>query len=114
MDAGDGGQKAAHLFGVRPATRWRTDSAMTRFLKSFGENPAAGRVVPLLAGPEAEGARSCIEILDASGALVRRLSSKKRDDAEEEAEDDPDGGADKPPLLPTGAGVQRFVWDLHL
>jgi hypothetical protein len=43
---------------------------------------------------------------------VRRLSSKKKDDAADEAEDDPDGGSDKPTLLSTSEGVQRFAWDL--
>jgi photosystem II stability/assembly factor-like uncharacterized protein len=101
-------QKAAHLFSVQPATRWRTDS--TRAPRSFGENPARGALFQYHLGKKPEDEVS-IEIADASGARVRRLSSRKTD-AEELAEDDPDGGGDKPSLLPTDAGVQRFAWDL--
>ena len=85
---------------------------MTRFLKSYGENPAAGRSFQYSLGKKAEG-EVTIEITDASGALVRRLSSKKREDADEEAEDDPDGGGDKPRAAARPRpGVQRVAWDL--
>ncbi|HET9314459.1 MAG TPA: glycosyl hydrolase [Vicinamibacteria bacterium] len=104
-------QKPAHLFSVQSATRWRTDSAMTRYLKGYGDNPARGALFQYWLARKAEG-EVTIEITDSSGALVRRLSSKKRDDVEDEAEDDPDGGGDKPALLPTEEGVQRFAWDL--
>jgi photosystem II stability/assembly factor-like uncharacterized protein len=103
------GQKAAHLFPVQPATRWRTD--WTRVPKTFGENPARGALFQYHLGKKSDDEVS-IEITDASGALVRRLSSRKKEDAEDLPEDDPDGGGDKPSLLPTGQGVQRFAWDL--
>jgi photosystem II stability/assembly factor-like uncharacterized protein len=105
------GSKPAHLFPVRAATRWRADHGVNRLVKSQGENPARGALFQYALARKAEG-EVTIEITDASGALVRRLSSKKREDAEDEPEDDPDGGGDKPALLPTGAGVQRFAWDL--
>jgi photosystem II stability/assembly factor-like uncharacterized protein len=104
-------KKPAHLFPVHSATRWRTDSAMTRYLKGYGDNPPRGVLFQYWLGKKADG-EVTIEITDASGAAVRRLSSKKRDDVEEEAEDDPDGGGDKPALLSTDQGVQRFAWDL--
>ncbi len=105
------GRQPAHLFPVSPATRWRADYGASRLVRSQGENPARGALLQYSLGKKAEG-EVMIEITDASGALVRRLSSKKREDAEDEPEDDPDGGGDKPALLPTGAGVQRFAWDL--
>jgi photosystem II stability/assembly factor-like uncharacterized protein len=100
---------AVHLFPVRPALRWRTDSAMTRFVKGVGDNPPRGAVLQYWLAKKSEG-EVTIEITDASGARVRRLSSKKEDD--EEPEGDPDGGGDKPSLLPTDEGLQRYAWDL--
>jgi photosystem II stability/assembly factor-like uncharacterized protein len=104
-------RKPAHLFPVRPAIRWRTDSAMTRFLKGSGENPARGVLFQYSLGRKTDDEVS-LEITDASGAVVRRLSSRKKDDADDVPEDDPDGGGDKPSLMPADEGVQRFAWDL--
>ncbi len=54
-----------------------------------------------------------LEILDAKGAVIRKLSSRK---AEAEApKDDPDPGWDdsERKALPKAAGLQRAVWDLR-
>ena len=102
-------QKAAHMYPVRPAVRWRTDSAMTRFLKGFGDNPPRGALFQYSLGKKAEG-EVAIEVTDAAGTLVRRLSSQKKD--EDEQEDDEGDGDDKDTRLSTDAGLQRFAWDL--
>jgi hypothetical protein len=96
---------------VRPAIRWRTDSALSRFVKNHGENPSRGAVFQYSLGTKTDD-EVTIEITDAQGALVRKLSSRKKEDEDDLPEDDPDGGGEKPALLTTDAGLQRFAWDL--
>jgi photosystem II stability/assembly factor-like uncharacterized protein len=104
-------KEAAHLFSVRPATRWRYDSPVSSHVKGPGANPPRGAVIDYWLKEKPKGVT--IEILDEKGALVRRLSSKK--EKEEIPEDDPDADfapkREKP--LPTKEGVQRAVWDLR-
>ncbi len=57
VDAAPSRQKDAHLFPARPAVRWRTDSAMTRFLKGSGDNPPRGALFQYWLGKKAEGRR---------------------------------------------------------
>jgi hypothetical protein len=54
-----------------------------------------------------------LEILDASGALVRTITSVKEEP--EVPEDDPDAPDEPPelPILKTDPGVQRVAWDLE-
>jgi photosystem II stability/assembly factor-like uncharacterized protein len=104
--------KAAHLFTVRPAVRWRYDGPVSSQVKGPGQNPPAGAVVDYWLKDEPEG-DVVLEVLDAKGGLVRRLTSGK---VEPEAPpDDPDAGRDEPEkkALPKKAGLQRAVWDLR-
>jgi photosystem II stability/assembly factor-like uncharacterized protein len=104
--------KAAHLFTVRPATRWRYDGPISSHLKGPGENPPRGALIQYWLKSEPAG-EITVEILDETGALVRRLTSEKK---EEPPEDDPDPEYDderKTKPLPKEAGVQRATWDLR-
>jgi hypothetical protein len=104
--------RAAHLFTARPAVRWRYDGPVSSQAKNVGQNPPVGAVVHYWLKTEPRG-DVVLEVLDAKGAVIRRLTSRK---AEPEApKDDPDPGGDdserKP--LPKAAGLRRAVWDLR-
>jgi photosystem II stability/assembly factor-like uncharacterized protein len=105
--------QAAHLFTVRPAVRWRYDGPVSSQVKGPGQNPPAGAVVDYWLKDEPEG-DVAIEILDGTGTVVRRLTSKKVEP--EVPPDDPDGGEDESEkkALSKTAGLQRAVWDLRL
>jgi photosystem II stability/assembly factor-like uncharacterized protein len=84
--------------------------------RGAGRNPAYGATVHYWLKAEPKDAEEVtLEIVDASGAVVRKVSSKG--DGEEEAP--PAGDDDGPPTpqavkkLPAKAGVNRFVWDLR-
>jgi hypothetical protein len=104
--------QAEHLFTVRPAVRWRYDGPVSSQVRGPGQNPPVGAVVHYWLKDEAEG-DVALEILDAQGALVRRLTSRKVEP--EVPPDDPDPGwseAEERPLSKE-AGLQRAVWDLR-
>jgi photosystem II stability/assembly factor-like uncharacterized protein len=80
-----------------------------------GQNPPDGAVIDYyLAQPAAGGVT--LEILDAQGKVVRGYSSK---DKPEVTQDDlerqliPLYWIRMPKILPAGAGMHRWVWDLH-
>ncbi len=79
--------------------------------KRTGQNPPAGAVIYyfLKDVPKAEG-ETKIEILDASGKVIRKYSSAEYNSLEEPL--DPD---DKKPekQIKAEAGLNRFVWDLR-
>jgi hypothetical protein len=83
---------------------------------ALGQNPPAGAVVYYSFKEKPQG-EVTLEILDNSGKLIRKFSSKpapRRMEAaggeeEEEAPRRP-AGADR---VPAEAGLNRFMWDLH-
>lgn len=80
-----------------------------------GHNPPNGAVIDYYLPRAAKGAVS-IEILDANGALVRRVSSTDAlgfSAEEREKELIPPYWIRQPKALETTAGMHRFVWDLH-
>jgi photosystem II stability/assembly factor-like uncharacterized protein len=102
--------KAAHLFTARPAVRWQLEPPVSSQSKGPGENPPAGAVVHYWLQEEPKD-DVVLEVLDASGAVVRTLSSRKVEPAVPEDDPDEEGPAPKP--LPKQAGLQRAVWDLR-
>ncbi|HUD73184.1 MAG TPA: glycosyl hydrolase [Dongiaceae bacterium] len=100
--------KKVHLFPVRPAVRWEQSSSF--HVDGPGENPPYGAIINYALKAKLDGDLK-LDILDASGTVIRTWTSKKEDP--ERAEDDPDGGPRKKPVLANSAGVQRFVWDLE-
>jgi photosystem II stability/assembly factor-like uncharacterized protein len=106
--------KSSYLFPVRPATRWRYHGENYAGEDRIpGDNPAKGAIINyhLLTKPKEP---LVLEVFDAKGKLVRKLTSKKQDaDQPEDAPDVP-WSIYKPTVLPDEAGgVQRIAWDLR-
>jgi hypothetical protein len=83
--------------------------------EASGRNPPNGAIIDYYLPQAAKGALG-IEILDSSGALVRRVSSADAVgfSAEERAKElIPQYWIRQPKALATSAGMHRFVWDLH-
>jgi photosystem II stability/assembly factor-like uncharacterized protein len=79
--------------------------------KRTGQNPAAGAVIDYyLKDAPKTGTETRLEILDASGKVIRKYSS-----AEAQLPDEPLGPDDKKPEkeIKPDAGLNRFVWDLR-
>jgi hypothetical protein len=100
---------AVHLFPVADAVRWRKGTASWAARHARYPDPPYGAAIYYYLRDKAKGPLT-IEILDAQRRIVRTLSSVARE---------PDGSADnedpedlKKQALPTGAGVQRAVWNL--
>jgi photosystem II stability/assembly factor-like uncharacterized protein len=98
----------------KPATAYRIHGEDSPARLSFaGRNPPNGAVIYFYVkeAPKPESKEEVkIEILDASGAVVRDYSSKKTDPLDEPR--DPD---DKKPekQIKLEDGLNRFIWDLH-
>jgi photosystem II stability/assembly factor-like uncharacterized protein len=98
-----------HLFAPRPAIRWSLGSGWNTGKGTT--NPPRGLVVDYWLREAAEG-EVTLEILDADGRTVRRLSSTAEPPAH--AEDDPDEPTKAPEAaLSAAAGLHRAVWDLN-
>jgi photosystem II stability/assembly factor-like uncharacterized protein len=97
-----------HLFAPRPSVRASNSGGRFRGPRAPGAHPDGVLFSWLLA--EAPAGELNLEILDASGQVLRRLSSEPEDD---EDDDEPGGGRDDDDgRLPKQAGLSRFVWDL--
>jgi photosystem II stability/assembly factor-like uncharacterized protein len=112
------GTTEAHLFTPVPAFRIQRDNYTDTPLppdEPAGANPPDGAIVDYYL-PHASSAPVNLEILDARGQLVRRFfSTDKPESTQEEL---------KKQLIPlywlrpfhslsTGAGMHRWIWDLH-
>lgn len=100
--------KPLHAFPPRPAIRWQIREGFHE--KGPGENPSHGATIDYWLKEKAKG-EVTLEIRDAAGTLVRKLSSKKREP--DFAPDDPDAPDEEPKAeLKADAGMQRAEWDL--
>jgi photosystem II stability/assembly factor-like uncharacterized protein len=102
------------MFLYNPATAYRIQAGAggeRRPSKKTGQNPPAGAVIYyfLKDAPKAD-TEAKIEILDASGKVIRTYSSTEYNTLEEPA--DPDDKKPEKELKPE-AGLNRFVWDLR-
>jgi photosystem II stability/assembly factor-like uncharacterized protein len=100
---------AAYLYA--PATGYRLhypDEVDTR--PPVGQNPPAGILIDYYLSSAPAGPLS-IDILDAKGGIVRRLTSVKRQEDEQPPEF-PDL-VHPPDTLPVAQGMNRFVWNLR-
>jgi photosystem II stability/assembly factor-like uncharacterized protein len=97
----------AHFFQPPVAVRYRYSST-SRTAGSF-ENPPSGALLSYFLKEKAKGEVK-IEVLDASGAVVRTLSSKpeEKESSEFEYEDE----SELKDALGTEPGVNRAFWDL--
>lgn len=74
-----------------------------------GINPASGMVIYYhLPETVSDSTALTLEILDSSGNLVRKISSKKNPDFKSY-----DGGPSPEPVISVKKGLNRFVWDLR-
>jgi photosystem II stability/assembly factor-like uncharacterized protein len=102
------------LFLYSPATAYRIqagEGAERHPSKRTGQNPPVGAVIYyfLKDAPKAE-TETKVEILDASGKVIRKYSSAELISLEEPL--DPDDKRPEKQLKPE-AGLNRFVWDLR-
>ena len=99
-----------HLFTPAPATRMLAPNAPP----GTGQNPPGGAVLYYtLARAPREGEEVAIEIADATGAVLRRLSNKEDPNLEAGGDDDDEDRAPRPVRLKPEAGLNRAVWDLR-
>jgi photosystem II stability/assembly factor-like uncharacterized protein len=109
----------AHLFQPELAYRVRRDTNTDTPLppdEPTGQNPPDGAIIDyFLAHPASSPVR--LDILDAQGKVVRRYSSTDQlDMTEEELRKTlsvPLYWVRMPKILSAGAGMHRWVWDLH-
>jgi photosystem II stability/assembly factor-like uncharacterized protein len=108
-------QTPAHLFTPQLATRVRrnlnTDTPLPPD-EPAGQNPPDGAVINYWLGDSARGAVT-LEILDGTGAVVRRFSSDDRPEEPLAGRNIPDYWIRPPQVLSSALGMHRFVWDLH-
>ncbi len=100
-----------HLFAPLPAVRWRYASSAYGSKDGAGKNPPEGAIITYRLAEKPEG-EITLEIVDAEGAIVRKLSSVlgKQYDSPDHPDWNPDS---KPkPELKTEAGLNRVSWDL--
>jgi photosystem II stability/assembly factor-like uncharacterized protein len=106
-------EEDVHLFPAQPVIRWRYDSPIHFPGGRKGmDNPPRGAIIDYFLKSKPKEPIT-LEVLDAHGALVRKLSSVVEPPAI--AEDDPDAPHEvpKPTKLPVHVGVNRVVWDLR-
>jgi hypothetical protein len=102
--------RKVHLLPAAPAIRYRYGS--TASSQGSFDNPPHGAVLHYWLKEKAEG-ELVMEIRDAAGRQVRRLSSVAETDwmAPEDPDQEPDYSA--PKGLPTDAGLHRVIWNLR-
>jgi len=104
------------MFLYNPATAYRIQAGAggggeRRPSKQAGQNPPAGAVIYyFLKDAPKKDTEATLEILDASGKVIRKYSSMEYDSLEEPP--DPDDKKPEKELKPE-AGLNRFVWDLR-
>jgi len=101
-----------HLFTPATAVKLHYPEQVERRLP-VGDNPPAGAVIDyLLKSEPAPGEEITLEILDADGRTLRRLSNLEPKDAGEQPAEWTDRVA-IPDTIPAAAGGNRFAWDLR-
>jgi hypothetical protein len=97
-----------HLYTPSTAYRMHNSERSTKPVL-LGQNPPPGAVIYYYVKAEPKD-ETTIEILDGSGAVVRKYSSKKTEEL-----DEPPTPEEKKPekQIKVEAGLNRFIWDLH-
>ncbi len=105
-------KKDVHLYTPGPAYRIQAGEGGERHpSKRTGQNPPAGAVIYFfLKDAPKPGTETKVEILDASGNVVRKYSSSQTQLLDEPP--DPDDKKPEKEIKPE-AGLNRFVWDLR-
>jgi photosystem II stability/assembly factor-like uncharacterized protein len=106
---------AAYLFKPQTAIRVRWDTNTDTPIppdEPAGQNPPDGAILNYYLGPTASGAVT-LEILDTSGALVRRYSSTDKPEPVDPMLAIPRYWLRPPQILSSEPGLHRFIWDMH-
>jgi hypothetical protein len=105
-------QKDAYLYTPGPAYRIQAGASGERHpSKRTGQNPPVGAVIYYFLKDAPKGdTETKIEILDASGKVIRKYSSAEYNTLDEPL--DPDDKKREKQIKPEG-GLNRFVWDLR-
>jgi photosystem II stability/assembly factor-like uncharacterized protein len=108
-------QADAFLFRPQTATRFRwnknTDTPLPPD-EPAGRNPPDGAIINYQLKARA-AAPVTLEVLDASGAVVRRFASDDPPEPRVERPNHPDYWIRPPQALSSEAGMHRFTWDLR-
>jgi hypothetical protein len=101
-----------HFYQPATAIRLHFSDEVDR-KRPVGDNPPKGAILDYyLKAKPAEKEAITIEIFDAQGKLVRKLSNHKESKLQEQPPEWPD--REKPAeLLPAEAGMNRFAWDFR-
>jgi photosystem II stability/assembly factor-like uncharacterized protein len=106
--ASDASRKAA-LWLYDPAPAWRVHAAPApKEMSTSGQNPPAGAVIYFDVKEKPKAAT--LEILDASGKVVRHYSSTELEPLEEPLDPDDEKPKNQLEIKP---GMNRFVWNLR-
>jgi len=110
----DVAHSAAYLFAPQTAMRVRSDVGHDTPIppdEPAGQNPPAGAILDYYLGAPAK--EVTLEILDASGKVVRRFSSADKPFEAEKNVAFPSSWFVPPSKVDTTAGEHRLVWDLR-
>jgi photosystem II stability/assembly factor-like uncharacterized protein len=104
------GTAVAQLFKPQASRRFSGGSAYLSgdAPAGIGMNPAEGVIFDYYLKEKADTNLLRIEVLDAAGKVIRKLSNKK-----DESFKPYPGGPSPEPVLPAEAGVNRFAWDFR-
>jgi hypothetical protein len=104
----------AFLFQPQDAMRWRwnknTDTPLPPD-EPAGENPPDGAIVHYWLKGAAKSV--ALEIADSAGTVIRRYTSADKVEPPQDNGNIPWYWMRPDRALPSGAGLQRFTWDLH-
>lgn len=104
-------QSAPALLPIQAATRWRYNGELYGDdERDAGKNPPKGAIIHYMLPGSVKDLT--LEIVDASGKLVRKITSKKEEPEIKEGDPDAPSEPFKKPVLTTKPGLNRFVWDL--
>ena len=103
--------KDVHLFSTPDAVRWVWHSG-SRYAGPRGQNPPQGARILYWLKEEPKGPVT-IEILDADGKLVRRMTSDAIEPTGSSEYLEEETNALKGLTVPKGKGLQRTVWDFN-
>lgn len=102
--------KSVEAFKIfKPKNTYRLfTSASGEPVSNMGQNPKQGVIIDYFLKNEADTTALTLEVLNNSGKVIRTYTNKKPDNFKSWP-----GGPKKPQVLPSKAGVNRFIWDFR-
>lgn len=105
-------QQPAHLFAPSATTRWIYTRAPNEYNDGSASNPPQGAMITYYLKEDIDTAIT-LEVLDASGQVIRTLSSELQPAYTEPEHPNWNPGSENKPDLKTTAGTHRITWDLR-